>query len=57
MQLAFTHLRWAFVGQLPNGRFSSSLTKQAFQPAIRSADVIAIEGEMNIESYVWETIN
>ena len=41
MQLAFTHLRWAV---------ASSLTKQEPQP-------IAIEGEMNTESYIWETIN
>ena len=40
-----------FVGQMPNGHFTSSLTKKTFQPAIR------MEGEMNIERYVWETIN
>jgi len=49
MQLAFTHFRWAVA--------EWSFLLFTFQPAISSADFIAIEEEMNIDRYVWETIN
>ena len=47
MQLVFTHLRWA-VAQWSLLLFTDVAS---FQPDIRSADFIAIEGEMNIETF------